>query len=513
MNPLRVTIIDMVTSGPTKRGFSRIMNPNYASIMPQVIAVWAEEMGHQVAYECYTGQEDITSSLPSETDVLFLGAFTRSAQAAYAISNIYRKAGAVTVLGGPHARCYPEDSAKYFDYVLGLTDKAEVEHILTERAPGDPIGQQLSALRQPTYLPGVRERWKFIAPTIAKAPLLKIVPMIGSMGCPYTCSFCIDSVLPYQTLGFDQIKEDLRFLKSKLDQPMVGWHDPNFGVRFDDYMTAIEDAVEPGSVRFVAESSLSLLSEDNLKRMKKNGVVGMLPGIESWYDYGNKSKATRHQGMEKVKLVSDHVNMILSYIPYVQTNFVLGLDCDDGAEPFELTKRFIDLTPGAYTAFSLLTCYGRAAPMNLDLQRDGRVLPFPFHFLDSNHATNVTPLNYEWPEFYRLVADLTKYTLSVPRMAKRFRVNSPWTAKWLNLVRAGTSSRAKYQAGIGRMLREDSHLRGFFEGAHRDIPGFYTNGIKSALGPLWDALPDGALLHDHNAYLNTEQSASRVAAE
>ena len=31
--------------------------------------------------------------------------------------------GAITVIGGPHARCYPEDTARYFDYVLGFTDK------------------------------------------------------------------------------------------------------------------------------------------------------------------------------------------------------------------------------------------------------------------------------------------------------------------------------------------------------------------------------------------------------
>ena len=78
--------------------------------------------------------------------------------------------------------------------------------------------------------------------------------------------------------------------------------------------------------------------------------------------------------------------MILRHVPYVQTNFVLGLDSDRGADPFELTKLFIDLTPGAYPAFSLLTAYGQAAPLNLELQRAGRVLPFPFHFLDSNHA-------------------------------------------------------------------------------------------------------------------------------
>ena len=67
----------------------------------------------------------------------------------------------------------------------------------------------------------------------------------------------------------------------------------------------------------------------------------------------------------------------------MQTNFIFGLDCDSGDEPFELTKSFIDLTPGVYPAFSLFTCYGRASPLNLDLQRAGRVNAMAFHFLDS----------------------------------------------------------------------------------------------------------------------------------
>src|SRR5258705_12046825 len=75
--------------------------------------------------------------------------------------------------------------------------------------------------------------------------------------------------------------------------------------------------------------------------------------------------------MDKVKQVADPVNMILRYIPYIQTNFVLGLDGDMGPEPFELTKTFIDLSPGAFPAYSLLSAFGRAAPMNLDYQRDG----------------------------------------------------------------------------------------------------------------------------------------------
>ena len=84
--------------------------------------------------------------------------------------------------------------------------------------------------------------------------------MIGSMGCPYTCSFCIDPVVDYQPLAFEQIREDLRFLLGQMRRPRVAWHDPNFGVRFNDYMKTIEEAVPAGRIDFIAESSLSLLS-------------------------------------------------------------------------------------------------------------------------------------------------------------------------------------------------------------------------------------------------------------
>jgi hypothetical protein len=110
----------------------------------------------------------------------------------------------------------------------------------------------------------------------------------------------------------------------------------------------IEDAVPPGSIDFVAESSLSLLSEPHLKRLKRNSFKGVLPGIESWFALGGKSKTGALVGMAKVRQVSEHVNLILRYIPYIQTNFVLGLDTDEGPDPFELTKRFLDMTPGPF---------------------------------------------------------------------------------------------------------------------------------------------------------------------
>jgi radical SAM superfamily enzyme YgiQ (UPF0313 family) len=332
MQRLRITIFDLVAKGPARKAFARVMNANLASIMPQAIGVWCEELGHTVRFVCYTGFEDLRAELLDDTDVLFISGFTRSAELAYAISNLYRHRGAVTVLGGPHARCYPEHAARYFDYVLGFTDKALLEDVLRAGQPQRSEGVYLAATRQPSTLPGVEERWKFIEPTIAKAPTFKVVPMIGSMGCPYTCSFCIDSVVDYQPLSFEQMRSDLRFLLGKMRKPRVGWHDPNFGVRFNDYMGAIEEAVPPGRIDFIAESSLSLLSERKLKRLQNNGFKGMLPGIESWFEFGNKSNTGRNRGPDKVCQIAEHINLVLRHIPFVQTNFVLGLDCDHGPE-------------------------------------------------------------------------------------------------------------------------------------------------------------------------------------
>src|SRR5438874_5480253 len=489
MRKRRIGIIDLVSKGPTHALYARVMNANLASIMTQVIAVWCEQEGHDVTFVCYTGFEHLVEELPDKVDLVFIGAFTEAAQLAYALSHLFRSHGAVTVLGGPHARCYPQDAVQYFDYVLGFTDKAVIRDVLQDCAAHRPIGLHLAARQQPTMLPGVRERWKFIAPTLHKAPLIQIVPMLGSLGCPYTCSFCIDAAVPYQPLDFEVMQEDLRFLVRTLQRPRVAWHDPNFGVRFNATMDAIEAAVPPGRIDFIAESSLSLLSEPHLKRLQRNGFKALLPGIESWYDLGNKSKAGQLKGMDKVRQVSDHVNMILRHIPYVQTNFVLGLDTDAGQEPFELTKRFVDLTPGAFPGYSLLSAFGRAAPLNLQYQRADRVLPFPFHFLDNNHAMNIKPKNYAWRDFYDHVIGLTRYTFSGRAIVRRFRATHAAIPRWMNVVRAVSSEgfgRIRYHTELRRRLDADPQLRRYFDQETNELPEFYAERVRQDLGPLWE---------------------------
>lgn len=494
MKRKRIGIVDLIARRATRSPYARLMNANFASIMPQAIAVWAERLGCEVCYVIYTGCETLPDALPSDVDVLFVSAFTPAAYLAYAISHLYRRRGVVTVLGGPHARAYAADALQHFDYAVEFADRPLIEDLLRDGGPNPRGGVRLTAPGQPAELPGVRERWRFIRQAMAKAPFFTAVPMIGSFGCPYTCDFCTDATIPYRPLPYDQIREDLGFVCRELARPVVGWHDPNFAVRFDDYLRVIDDAVPPGAVRFVAESSLSLLGEAHLRELRRHRFEGLTLGIESWFGFNGKVRQADRAGLEKVRSVAAHVELVTRYVPYVQANFVWGLDQDSGSLPFELTKRFVELAPAAFPSHSLYTAYGDAAPRSRELAREGRVLDVPFNCQDTSTIHNVRLRHYDAGDLYASMADLVAHSYARRTSARRFfasrhPLGSP--GRWMGMLRSLTESwRIRYFEELRRLFASDPEFRAFaVDGA--PAPSLLRRRVRSELGPLFDALPSG----------------------
>jgi hypothetical protein len=499
----RAAVIELIEGKPATSLYQRIMNPNGASIMPQAVSVWLEQLGHRVQYVTYTGQEALAKILPTDIDIAFLSAPTHSAMLAYSISNIYRKRNVTTVLGGPHARAYADDASDYFDYVVGLTDKSLISGIMNDFSPNTPKGNILGAEKQPESLPGVRQRWKFIRKSLQKTRFIHSVPLLGSFGCPYRCGFCVDAAIDYHPMPYEQIREDLLFLQSLPKRPTVVWYDPNFAVRFDEYMDLIESAVtaaEDGGLDFVAQSSLSLLTEPNLKRLKRNGVKVVLPGVESWFAYNEKTRQGQRKGIEKLRSVADQFGMISRYIPYIQANFILGLDTDEGSAPFELTREFVRLVPSVFPKFTMLTAYGNSAPVNRHLQEEHRVIDVPFHLLDNFSAPNVRLKNYSLPEFFDHLIDLLRFSFSPRMMWKRFKSSERPSVRALHLIRAVSGERVleKKYLSIRNQLLNDRDFMAFYSGDTMKPPAVYVNKIKSDLGSFYEELPAGVIRYLEN---------------
>ncbi len=148
----------------------------------------------------------------------------------------------------------------------------------------------------------------------------------------------------------------------------------------------------------------------------------------------------------------------------------------------------------------------RAAPLNLEYQKLNRVIPFPFHFLDNNHAMNVKPKNYSWTEFYSHIIDLGEHTFSWNAIMKRMIATKAFIPRWMNVVRAISEEgfgRVAYNKKILMNLNSDIKFRNYFEQETTELPQFYNDIIKNELGPLWHWLPEGAIFHDQNSYLKT----------
>ena len=156
------------------------------------------------------------------------------------MGKIYRTRKVLTIVGGPHAKAFPTDCLRFFDLVVQDCDKTLIDDILRGRFERHSV---ITSGRLLNEIPCVEER----TPEIIGASLVRsgsrrmnVVPLLSSIGCPYTCDFCVDWNNPYVLFPPELLEADLRFLSEQRPGVMVTYHDPNFGVKFDQVLNVIE---------------------------------------------------------------------------------------------------------------------------------------------------------------------------------------------------------------------------------------------------------------------------------
>jgi len=480
---MKVGIIDiLVSEAPSKsiarQIFHRWISRQYTSIMTQAVSVWCRQSGHEVFYNTYWGQDRLEHLVPPDIDILFVASFTQSSPLAYAVSKIFQKRGVITVLGGPHAKAFPNDSLRFYDIVVQHCDRNLVTDILDGVIPPGSI---VSTDRPPQYLPSIEERLPEIA--IAnyingKPYLSTTMPIITSTGCPYACNFCIDASVEYRPM-FDQFEADLVFLRDHMPNVRLGFQDPNFGVKFDPTLEIMERV--PNKNPYIAESSLSILRPNRLARMRDTGCFYIAPGIESWTDYSNKAGVKSLTSDDKLEQVVEHIHQIGEYIPGIQCNFMFGLDADKGDEPITLTKEFIRRCPQAWPIFNIPVPFG-GTQLHDQYLAEGRILSqMPLGFYYAPYL--VTTIQHYTPvEYYAKLAELHFASASNRLLLERLAMPLPWAIKAAFVLRCrAAASKARDFQHILRLL-EDVKVRKFHEGESDALPEVYHQEYDQRLG-------------------------------
>ncbi|MEV4315510.1 radical SAM protein [Actinocrispum sp. NPDC049592] len=483
---MRVGILDLL--GPPARrpvdlAYQLLITKQYASITPQAISVWCRRMGHETFYATYYGLGRPHRLLPLDLDVVFISCYTQVSHLAYALAKLYRRAGIRTVIGGPHAKAFPVDCLRFFDLVVGESDPELITDILAGQF--DP-GSMISAARPFDDVPTVEERMPEIRASaffLGRKPLmLSAVPMLASMGCPYRCDFCIDWNSTYRQLPADRLKADLRYLARNLPGRLIVFHDPNFAVKFDQVFEALE-AQPPGErPPYIIESSLTVLRGDRPRRLRDTNCAMVAPGVESWTDYSNKAGVGRAAGVAKVERVAAHFAQLAENVPYLQANFMFGLDTDQGDEPVELTKRFMDLAPFAYPTINIPVPFG-GTPLHDELAAGGRILAaMPFSFYYAPYLVT-TIKHYDPISYYEKLVELYRHASSPAMLRRRLGTTANRTVGYVHRARTASfrSDVRSFEHILG-MLRSDPGFLAFHEGRTGSLPAFYHNIGERMLG-------------------------------
>jgi hypothetical protein len=72
--------------------------------------------------------------------------------------------------------------------------------------------------------------------------------------------------------------------------------------------------------------------------------------------------------------------------------------------------------------------------------------------------------------------------------------------------------RIRYHAHLRTRLDSDRPLRAFFERETDVLPEFYAERVRRDLGQFYAYLPEGALMHDPDAYLESQTAGVQLTA-
>lgn len=507
-----IGIIDLLSDAPASSRIERVygaaMRKQYASLMPQAIAVWCRQAGYDVHYATFWGQPDPRALLPDDLDVVFVSAYTQASAMAYALARRFQGEGAFTVLGGPHARSFPIDALRFFDVVVRDCDRDLVLRI----AAGDvDPGSLVTTERRVSTLPSIEER----LPEIRTAHFydgrpgrFTWIPMLSSVGCPYSCSFCLDWNTPYLLLSPEQLAADLEYAGRHFPGTMIAFYDPNFAVKFDQTLGVME-ALEGGPRNpYLVETSLAILKGPRLKRLQETGCAFVAPGVESWAHDSKKTGVGRKTGREKLDGVVAHFEELFSHVPGLQANFIFGTDDDSGDEPVELTKEFMKRTPFVWPTVNIPMPFG-GTPLYDELMDAGRILrEMPLAFYYNPHLVT-TLAHYDPIDYYEKLLDIFSEVVSPKMLARRLATRVPWRLRAYFVLR--TLAMRVYVAEYRRvveLLRRDASFLAFHRGENPALPEYYHRVYEAKLGPYAalmsreDRTPDLSQPLDATAYLS-----------
>lgn len=285
-------------------------------------------------YEVAIYDENVESiPFEAETDLVAITAMTALAPRAYALCAEYRRRGVITVLGGIHATCCPDEASQHADVVVLGEAESVWSKVLADFKAGSLQRRYSSATL-----------CDFSQSPVPRHELLQGKPYFFtktiqlSRGCPHDCDFCAVTSFygrTYRSKNLDRAMTEITAV-TKGKGFLLFVDDNIVGARA--YTLALLQRLADLNLKWLSHATVSVAEdEEMLLWLKRSGCIGLFIGFES---LSQQTLTGMGKLTNKPQRYLQSVSKLHDYGIGVEGAFILGRDEDDESV-FENTVSFI----------------------------------------------------------------------------------------------------------------------------------------------------------------------------
>lgn len=357
---------------------------NKGLMMPQLALYILQGLTPPVHEVKIIEEEAENLDLEQKCDLVGISCMTANAPRAYKLSQEFKKRGKTVILGGVHPTLLSDESLQYADSVVIGEAEGVWETLL--------IDFQNNNLKRKYHNPKP-DLGKYVSKDFSKLikrRLFNIVPIMTTRGCPYNCDFCCVTNLFGRKIRHIPIENVVRDIKESGAKSFMFLDDNIIGDT--KYAKALFRAIKPLKVKWVGQSSISLLVNDNelIQLAAESGCKALFFGIESVSEEQLKSI---RKAIKDIEHLVDAFKKIKKMGILIHASMVFGFD-NDTKETFNETVKFLINNKVSTVSFNILTPYP-GTKIHEDLKKENRLITTDWRYYDHNTVVfrpkNMTP--------------------------------------------------------------------------------------------------------------------------
>ena len=334
-----------------------------------------------------------------EADLVGITSVTSSVNRAYELSEIYRKKGIKTVIGGIHASMMPDEASQYFDaVVIGEAESIWAKlledfdnNILKKRYIGEQLPMKNCVIPRRDLF---HKKYTY-------------ANLQTSRGCPMLCDFCSVHVFNgscYRQRPVEEVLDELETIKEDMvffvDDNIIGHNKQTIARAKELFKGMIDRGIKKD---WYCQASINFADDEEvLKYASESGCRMVLLGIES--EKADQLKETNktmnlNRGVDSYERLFDRMH---KYGIAALGALIYGMDSDNKQDLFARTKFALDSGMDAMQATIMTPLPGTG--LFKRMVKNNRLIynNFPedwkyFHFLEIVHK----PIKIEPKEFMK----------------------------------------------------------------------------------------------------------------